>query len=191
MPLINCKIHLELAWTKNWVMSDIIGATTFQIINTKLYVPIVTLSTKDNVNLTKQLNEGFKRSVYWNEYKSKIETKIANKKNQTRFPLDASFQGVNRLFVLAFDNTTEDNADNDNPTISKVANRVQRDNHRIVFLPRVDTTNYNALIDDRNFYDQPINDLIKQYDEIRKFPTGKGDDYTTGCLLDYQYFKNQ
>ena len=47
----------------------------FQITSTKLYVPIVTFSTKDNVNLTKQLNEGFKRSMYWNEYKSKIETK--------------------------------------------------------------------------------------------------------------------
>ena len=45
--------------------------TAFKRTSTKLYVPIVTLSTKDNVNLTKQLNEGFKRSVYWNEYKSK------------------------------------------------------------------------------------------------------------------------
>ena len=44
--------------------------TTFQITSTNMYVPIVTLLTKDNVNLTKQLNEGFKRSVYWNEYKS-------------------------------------------------------------------------------------------------------------------------
>ena len=85
MPLINCKIHLELNWNNDCVKY---GADTFaggdnannreitlQIINTKLYVPIATLSTKDNVNLKKQLNEGFKRSVYWNEYKSKIETK--------------------------------------------------------------------------------------------------------------------
>ena len=64
MPLINCKIHLELSWTKICVMSNIAGATTFKITSTKLYVPIVTLPTKDNVNLTKQLNEGFKRSVY-------------------------------------------------------------------------------------------------------------------------------
>ena len=61
MPLINCKIHLELIWARNYVMSSVAGATTFQIGSTKLYVPIVTLSTKDNVNLTKQLNEGFKR----------------------------------------------------------------------------------------------------------------------------------
>ena len=59
-----------------------------------------TLSTKGNVNLTKQLNEGLKRSVYWNEYKSKIETKTADNNNVTRFPLDASFQGVNRFLFL-------------------------------------------------------------------------------------------
>ena len=81
MPLINCKIHLELSWIKDCVMStvgDNDNKTTFQITSTKLYVPIVTLTSKDNVNLTKQLNEGFKRSVYWNEYKSKIEIKPAN-----------------------------------------------------------------------------------------------------------------
>ena len=94
-----------------------------------MYVPIATLSTKDNVNLTKQLNEGFKSSVYWNEYKSKIETKEADANNLKRFPLDASFQGVNRLFVLAFDNTN--NGDN----------KVERDSHRKHFLPRVDITN--------------------------------------------------
>ena len=74
--------------------------TTFKI-STKLNVPIVTLSTEHNVNLAKQLNEGFKRPVYWNEYKSKIETKEANDLTLTRFPLDASFQGVNRLFAVA------------------------------------------------------------------------------------------
>ena len=58
------------------------------------------------------------------------------------------------------------------------------------FLPRGEIKNYNVLIDGRNFYDQSINDLIKQYDEIRKVSTGYGDDYTTGCLLDYAYFKD-
>ena len=152
--------------------------TTFNITSTKLYVPIVTLSTKDNVNLTKQVNEGFKRSVYWNEYKSKIKPKEADANNLKRFPLDASFQGVNRLFVLAFDNTN--NGDN----------KVERDSHRKYFLPRVNITSYNVLIDSRNFYDQPINDQINKYDEIRKITTGKVDDYTTGYSLDYQYFKN-
>ena len=82
------------------------------------------------------------------------------------------------MFVLAFNNT------------DGTANKVERNSHTKYFLPTVYTTNYNILIDGRNFYDQPINDLVKQYDEIRKIATGQGDDYTTGCLLDYQYFKN-
>ena len=57
------------------------------------------------------------------------------------------------------------------------------------FLPRVKIENYNIEIDGREFYDQPINDSIKQYDEIRKISTGQGDDYTTGCLLDFAYFE--
>ena len=73
------------------------------------------------------------------------------------------------MFVLAFDNTN--NGDN----------RVDT---------RVNITNYNVLIDGRNFYGQPINDQLKKYDNIRKIATGKGDDYTTGCLIDYQYFKD-
>ena len=135
---------------------------TFQITSTKLYVPVANLSTKDNENLTKQLDEGFKRLVYWNEYQSKIETKTADNNNVTRFPLDASFL-FNRLFVLGFNNTTEDVAGN---PINNTANRVQRDSHRKYSLPGVNITNYNVLIDGRNFYDQPINDQIKKYDEI-------------------------
>ena len=68
--------------------------------------------------------------------------------------------------------------------------KVERNSHKKYFLPRVNITNYNVLIDGRNFYDQPINDSVKQYDEIRKTATGQGDDYTTGFLLDYQYFKD-
>ena len=111
MSLINCKIYLELNWKDDCVTygdntyasgdNNNHGETTFQIASTKLYVPVVTLSTKDNENLTKQLNEGFKRSVYWNEYKSKIETKNLDANIVTRFPLYASFQGVKRLFALA------------------------------------------------------------------------------------------
>ena len=80
------------------------------------------------------------------------------------------------MIVLAFDNTN--NGDN----------KVERYSQGKYFLPRVDITNYNVLIDGRNFYDQAINYQIKTY--VRKIATGKGDDYTTGCLLDYQYFKD-
>ena len=69
------------------------------------------------------------------------------------------------------------------------ANRVTADSHRIYFLPRIKSENYNIEIDGRNFYNQPINDLIKQFDEVRKVSTGQGDDYKTGCLLDFAYFK--
>ena len=77
------------------------------------------------------------------------------------------------MFVLAYANG--DNITNEN-------------SYRKYFLPRLKIKNYNIEIDGRNFYDQSINDLIKQYDEIRKISTGHGDDYTTGCLLDLAYF---
>ena len=82
------------------------------------------------------------------------------------------------MFVLAFNNTDGN------------SNKVERISDIKYFLSRVDITNYNVLIDARNYYDQSINDQIKKYDEIRKIATGKGDDYTTGCLLYYQYFKD-
>ena len=77
-----------------------IADTTFKITNTKLHVPIVTLSSKVNVKLVKLLEEGFKSPVYLNEYKAKIKSRNLDKNNLTRFPLDASFQGVKRLFLL-------------------------------------------------------------------------------------------
>ena len=145
-----------------------------------------TFSSRDNVKLVKLLEEGFKRPVYWNEYQIKLETRDLDN-NLTRFPLDASLQGVRRLFVLAFNSTT---ANVSNNTINNTNDRVLKNSHTKYFLPRVDITNCTMLIDGRNFYDQPINDLIKQYNEIRETPAGQGDDIKTGCLLDYQYFKD-
>ena len=184
MPLINCKIHLELNWTKDCVMSTI-ADTTFEITNTKSYVPVVTLSSKDDVKLVKLLKKGLKRPVYWIEYQTKIESRNLDNNSLTRFPIDASFQGVTRFFVFPFNNTTVSN----NP-INNTNNRVLRNSQTKYFLPLVNITNYNVVIDGINFYDQAINDSIKQYDEIRKTATGHRDDYATGCLLDYQYFKD-
>ena len=149
MPLINCKIHLELNWTKDCVMSTI-ADTTFKITNTKLYVPIVTLSSKDNVKLVKLLEEGFKRPVYWNEYQTKIESKNLDNNNLTRFPLDASFQGVRRLFVLVFNNAT---ANVPNDLINNANNRVERNSHTKYFLPKGNIIDFNLLINGRNFFD--------------------------------------
>ena len=95
--------------------------------------------------------------------------------NAIKIPLDSFFQGVNRLFVLAFDSTD--------------GNGVKKDDYKKHLLPRVRLTEYNVLIDGRNSYDQPISDEIRQYNEVRKIATGKGDNYATGCLLDYKYFK--
>ena len=69
-------------------------------------------------------------------------------------------------------------------------NVTNKNSYRKYFLQRLKIKNYNIEIDGRNFYNQPINDLIKQYNEVRKISTGQGDDYTTGCLLDFAYFKN-
>ena len=79
---------------------SIIADTTFKITNTKLYLPIVILSSKDNVKLVKLLEEGFKRPVYWNEYQTKIQARDFDNNNHTRFPLDPSFQGVRRLLLF-------------------------------------------------------------------------------------------
>ena len=89
--------------------------------------------------------------------------------------LDSSYQGVKRLFVLAYNNTAGDN-------------QVSVDSYKKYFLPRVKIENYNIEIDGRNFYDQSVNDLIKQYDEVRKISIIQGNDYTTDCLLDFAYF---
>ena len=124
------------------LLSNAAGNSTFTMTDAKLYVPVVTLKTKDNTKLSKLLTEGFKRSVYWNEYKVILEKRY-NANNNIRILIDPSFQGINRLFVLGYlnDNTSTVNS------------------HRKYFLPRVEIKNYNIEIDERNFYDQPIDDL--------------------------------
>ena len=156
MPLINCKVHLELNWIEDCILSSAVNSAKFEIADAKLHVPIVTFSTKDSANLTKQLSEGFKRSVYWNSYETRPAKVIEQGKNLYEL-LNASFQGVRRLFVLAY--VVAAGAANDEAGI--------KDNKKY-FLPRGEIKNYNVLIDGRNFYDQPINDLIKQYGEVCK-----------------------
>ena len=103
--------------------------------------------------------------MFWNEYKSKIEAHTEDSNNLKRILLDSSFMGINRLFVLAYTND-----DNGSRT-------------RTYALARVNLTKPNVLIDGRNFYDQPISDKITKYEELIKLTTGKGEDYTTSCLL--------
>ena len=180
MPLINCKDELSLKWYERCLLTTATTAT-FKITDAKLYVPIVTLSVEDNAKLSKLLSEGFKRPIYWNEYKvipnEIVEIAAANDEKYIRELLDSSCQGVNRLFLLVYNNAAGNN-------------QVSVNLYKKYFLPGVKIDDYNIEIDGRNFYDQPINDSIKQYDNIRKISTGKGDDYTTGCLLDFHFKKN-
>ena len=173
MPLINCEVNLILTWSSACVpVSTNIPnqAAIFEITDTKLYIPVVTLSTQENTKFLQQLKSGFKRVINWNKYLSKPEL-LARNPNLNHL-VEPSFQGTNRLFVLAFEN----------------------DNHRTsderYYLPTVEIKDYNIVFNGENFFDQPIKNNKVTYDNIRKIATGQGDDYTTGCLLDYPYFAN-
>ena len=102
MPLINCKIKSNLTWKKECVLSTAADDAVFIINDTKLYVPIVTLSKEDNKGFIEQQNKGFQRSIYWNEYKTKEQTENTDANAFKYINLDPSFQGVNRLFLMAY-----------------------------------------------------------------------------------------
>ena len=168
-PLINCEVNLILTRFTDCVITNSTGEGTFAITETKIYVPVVTLSTKDNEKLLQQPKSGFKKTISWNEYESSIKRFPQNR--YLNYLINPNFQGVNRLFVLSFEN------ENDGTS------------HSTYYLPKVEIKDYNVMIDGRNIFDQPINSMSKTYENIRNITTGKGDDYTTGCLLDYTYFK--
>ena len=164
VPLINCEVNLILTWSSTCVLiatGHQSQAATLAITDTKLYVPVVTLSTQKS---------GFKRVINWNKYLSKPEL-LAQNPNLNHL-VESSFQGVNRLFVLTFENDDDRTSDNQ------------------YYLPTAEIKDYNILINGENFFDQPIKNKKVTYDNIRKIATGQGDDYTTGCLLDYPYFTN-
>ena len=174
MPLINCKIKLNLTWKKECVLSTDAGDAVFIINDTKMYVPVVTFSKEHNKDFIEQQNKGFQRSIYWNKYKTKEINENADANVFKYINLDPSFQGVNRLFVM---------------TYNRVDGQPNRDGQRKYYLPRIDLNEYNVIIDGRNFYDNPIESDIEKYRELKKVMIGKGEDYTTGSLLDFDYFK--
>ena len=163
---------------KKFVLSNDDGDAVFIINDTKLYVPVVTLSKEDNKDFIEQQNKGFQRSIYWNEYKTKEQTEDANANATKNINLDPPFQGVNRLFIMAYNRLA---AANDN--------QINKDSQQIYYLPRNYLNKYKVIIDGRNFYDNPIESDIEKYRELKKVMTGKGEDYTAGSLLDYNYFK--
>ena len=107
MLLINCEVNLILTWSKDCIITNSAGQRKFAITETKLYVPVVPLSTQDNTKLLQQLQSGFKRTINWNKYESSI--KIFEQNKYFNYLINLSFQGVNRLFALFFKNDTEKN----------------------------------------------------------------------------------
>ena len=144
MPLINCQIDLIFSWSANCVIVSTYVAnqnTTFAITDTKLYVPVVTLSTQDNAKLLEQLKSDFKRVINWYKHLSKPELLAQNP--DLNHLVEPIFQGVNRLFVLAFENDT------------------QRTSTKAYYLPNVEIKDYNVIINGENVLDQPIkNDKV-------------------------------
>ena len=186
--MINWKAKLKLIWTKYYVLSAAANENQsdndnnnkaneiiFTIKDTTLYVPVVTLSAKNNQQLLKLLSKGFERSVYWNEHKTKRENKITV--NEFGYFLESSFVGVDRLFILVDPNRNND---------------IKRFNARKYCLAKniIIIDQRYAIISGKSFYNQPIDSDIKRYKEIRKLETGQSEDYTTGCLLDYDYIKH-
>ena len=112
MPLINCEVEFILNWLANCVIiyTNVANQVpTFTITETNLYVPLVTLSTQDNEKLLPQLKYGFKRKISWNKYLAKPELLAQN--TNLNYLIEPSFQGVSRLFVLAFENAEQRTSD--------------------------------------------------------------------------------
>ena len=103
MPLINCEVNLILTWSKDCVITNSTGAGKFKITETKLYVPVVTLSTQDNAKLLQQLKSGFKRTINWSKYESSVFTR----NRYLNYLINSSFEGVNKLFILSFENEND------------------------------------------------------------------------------------
>ena len=131
MSLINCEVNLILTWSSTCVITNSNGAGTFEITDTKLYVPVVTLSTQENTKFLQQLKSGYKRVINWNKYLFRRNTNL-------NYLVEPSFPGINRLFVLAFEGDT------------------QRTSHSGYYFPNVEIKDYNIMINGENFFDQPI-----------------------------------
>ena len=135
MLLINCEVNLILDWSENCVIVSTNVANQnamFTITETKLCVPVVTLLTQDNAKLLTQLKSGFKRTINWNKYLSKPELFAQN--SNLNYLVEPNFQGINRLFILAFENDT------------------QRTSSNGYNLPTVEIKDYNAMIDGKKLF---------------------------------------
>ena len=184
IPLISCEGFLELKWNKNCVITSLerrqvdVGppvvtdnaptGATLSITDCKLYVPVVTLSEDDEIKLLTNLKSGFKREIIWNKYRSQMTTEAIN--NNLNILIDPTFTNVNRLFVLAYEQVNDDGQ-----SFSQF------------YLPNVMVKDYNVIIDKLAFFDLPIKTEEEAYEKI--IDISRNNEYTTGNLLDYDYFK--
>ena len=181
MPLISCEVSLELKWNKNCVITSLKevdagppvgrdGAPTgasLAINDCKLYIPVVTLSKDDEIKLLTNLKSGFTREIEWNKYRSQMTTEAIN--INLNILIDPTFNNVNRLFVLAYQ-TADD-----------------RQSFSQFYLPRVMVKDFNVIIDKLTFFDLPIKTEEEAYEKI--IDISRNNEYTSGNLLDYDYFK--
>ena len=180
IPLISCKVSLELKWNKTCVITSQQIGVNFDGGNTAaptgaaltindctLYIPVVTLSKDDDIKLLTNLKSGFTREIEWNKYKSQMTAEAIN--NNLNILVDPTFTNVNRLFVLAYQNADD------------------RQSFSQFYLPKVMAKDFNVIIDKLAFFDLPIKTEGEAYEKF--IDISKNNEYTTGNLLDYDYFK--
>ena len=143
-------------------------SAAFKIKDCKLYVPVVTLSAENDNKILEQLKRGFKRTIKWNKYRSEMSNQTKN--NNLNYLIDPTFTNMNRLFVLTFEN------EDDRTSFSKY------------YLPKIEIKDFNVLIDGKPFFEIPVKNKEEGYEAVIEMT--KNDNYTTGNLLDYEYFKD-
>ena len=183
IPLISCEVSLELKWNKNCIITSLQqrqvdagppalnGTTTgatLAINDCKLYIPVVTLSKDDEIKLLTNLKSGFTREIIWNKYRSQMTTEAIN--NNLNILIDPTFTNVNRLFVLVYGQNNND-----------------RQSFFRFYLPNVMVKDCNVIIDKLAFFDLPIKTEEEAYEKV--IDISRNNEYTTGNLLDYDYFK--
>ena len=178
MEISRFEIELDLSWSKECIISEIsitprvpanpdanslvqevaaiqTTGVTFKINNAKFYFPVVTLSINDNIKFLESIKQGFKGEISWNKYGSEITTQT--KSNNLDYLIDPTFRNINRSFALSFKNS------NDDPT---------RNYFDEYYVPLVENKDFNALIDNKPFFDQPVNKnnkLWKTYSNVKKW----------------------
>ena len=151
---------------------DTPASATFQITDTRLYVPVVTLSTETDKKLLEQLRSGFQRTIKWNKYR--LQMTILTQNNNLNYLIDPTVTMVNRLFVLSFERNTEGD---------------HRDSFSHCYVPNLKMKDFNVLIDGKSFFDFPIKNEEEAYEKIIEMSINN--DYTTGNLLNFPYFKKK